>query len=1424
MGRSGPSDDLMVSNGEFGDRAAKDMDFYNKPEPEIPTTTGGLEESEDESDNDDDDMGNEDDGYRDNPTVIADLCSLANSIRVEEQALILAKDDEGLADLRTSSPEYCPDVITQGIEDASDDDDNNADTNMDLDRSTEQLPTVQQAFEGRWSMTLPVRNRLTRQISGPDNPHPGSQTPPFTSKPTDQYHGEGLPKDPITLDGNESRRPSLDIHRSDDVATHLANPIADDNTGVDARPSFETSRSERLDTIHPVVSRPVAPGLEERKFPQDAVYLPVEDDAANYDIYEEYRDHNGRIPLVSAADYAFLHERVFNRQPESDLGEQSEAAPKIPLADHAQDEVSADSAPAEGKAGVVHFVSENSLRATALAQAQTAYHSTLPDNVHRVQAEEAAKIHLASDSPIATSADDHRRFRNRRRAQSHEITQIQFADDSPAATPATPVDNHRWLRKNHRMQSHETPRIHFADSAAVAPATPVDNHRWFGKHRRVQSEDIHKKGSTADSAPAEGEADDVKKQLRRKRPQSMPHKMPNEKENPEHGFFSKMESIGREFGEKVKHLGQSTAAHFKHTPKSTGDIEEQPLGLQQPSTPVGLFPAFSDPPMEERTTSAHTPQQHEPKSTFARRLRGRLSLSNVFRWGHHDHNSPQLPPLAKPQPHPFTIAERHRRCSSPPLPAENQTSPSTPPRPRPGTPRSSPPVERQPNQIRTPSPQLFRTRQLTLNAPRFSNPLSSPPPVRGSARQLVSGGRYSPNPLSSAPPVRAGIAPHQTIPEGQLLMMTDAYNVSEYLPGLCHPGAITRRVSSVNRALKARKISGGDGFPFKTVKSKGLDDVPYEPGLKRSELDKMHRSVWERCSTEPLAPAPSTPKKKKRVSSAEPPMTPKRMYSPGNFSPEPSNLAKRHNGPLEWKSTFAPHEPSLNTAKNIVDKVIRPRRNTGRCAPSFTLPHNAAVDGITRDDSESSNASTITPQKFMATTRKRAGTLVKGVGNLLHLHHNRSHSSPPKMSEHGRSATVDPTGGKDGVRKRRVTFASEPQSHAARKHNRHHATPFSPHRVREASPTRGSFQPDENEETSDSLRQEAERKIDELMRRNNLRRSEKPHVWREQISQINPRSFTHTVADPILPVVRHGVPGIRPSFMALIRDHRLDNDREKHNVIREACLNTDRMQDKVVSHAHPDPEVEAARIGNQRRANPDVVEFERRTAANIAQVARRGGNDFMIASLENSAAERRGLNLGSQARCHPSPGVEIPNRMTRDRRDADVERQKHTELAVMDAGPEMLRRLQEEERRHSDIMCYAQPHPDQFGGAGPFAQAQRIHQDAADQTRRITALHHLPNSARGVPIGRQVSESESRGYRDAVLYRGQGHRALHHMRSYSRAQELKAARVASQAAANHHAASLAQGDATEAEPQTAAGLDFAGLARVDTAGAGLGCC
>lgn len=1389
MGRSGPWGNLMANNEEFGDWGAEDMASYNKPEPETPTTNGALEEAGDESEDDDYDMGNEDDDYRDNPTVIADLRSLANLTRVEEQALILATDDDCLTDLQTSSPEYYPNTILQSIEDASDDNDNNVDTNMDLDSSVEQSSPVQHTFEGKWQRTLTIHTRSTRQLSGHDSPHPGSQTPPSASITMGGYLGEGLPYVPIALDANASLRSPLYIPRSDNEATHLAVPRAD-NTSADARPSFETSHSEILETIRPADSRAAVPGLEERNFPQEAACLPAEDDAANYDIYEEYRDHNGRIPLVSAADHVLLHEKIFNRAPETNHGEQSQETPPIPIADHAQDEVSADSARAEGKGGVVYFVSENSLRANALAQAQTAYYCTLPDNFGRVQAEEAAKIRLANEVPNATLVVDHSRSKNRRRAQSHETTQIQFADDSSSATLATPVNNHRWLRKNRRMQPHETPRIHFADSTAATPAVPVDDHRWFGKHRRVQSEDIRKKGSAANSAPPEGEADDVKKDLRRKRPQSMPYKMAYEKENPKHGFCSKMGSFGREFGHKVKHLGQMTSAQFKHGTKPAADMEEQPLISQPPSTPARPFPAFSDAPKEEHSSDPHTPPQHEPKSTLLRKLRGRVSISHFFRRTRHDHESPQLPPLAEHQLDPFTLAERHRRSSSPPLPTERQTSLSTPPRPRPDTPQSSAPLERQPNSIRTPSPYGFRARQLTLSAQHFSNSLNSPPPVRD------------------------GTALLQTILGGQLVMVPD-YNVPEYLPSLGHIGTITRSESSVKRGLEARRKSGAGGFPFNTAKANGLDDVPYERALKRCELDTTHPSVCERPSTAPLAPAHSTPKKKKRGSSAESPMTTKKNSSPGIFSPEPPNLAKRHNGPPEWKSTFAPHEPSANKAKNIVNRVTLPRRNTGRYARSVYAPNHAAVDGTTNDDSESSNASTITPQKFMASTRERAGTLAREFGLLLH-HHNMSHSSPPKIPEHGRPATADPTMGKDGNRKRRVTFAPEPQSYAARKQNRHQATPFSPRRVREASPTRGSFQIDEIDETSERLLEITERTIDELTRRNNLERREQPHVWCERIAQINPCSFTNTVSDLILPGVRHGVPDIRPNFMGQIRDQRLDRDRMQHNVTREACLNADRMQDNVASHAHPDPELEAARIGNQRRANPDVVEFARRTVANIAQVARRGGNDFLIASLEGSAAQSKDPNSGFQARSHPLQGVGIPNSMSRDRWDADVERQKNAELAAMGAGPEMLRRLQEEDRIHGDIMRYTQPHPDRFGGAGSFAQKQRIYLNAADQARRDTALHHLPNSARGVPIGRQVSDSESRGYRDAALYHGQGHRALHHMRSYSRAQELQAARVASQAAANHHAASVASGDTTGAGPQTAAGHGFAGLAQVET--------
>ena len=613
-------------------------------------------------------------------------------------------------------------------------------------------------------------------------------------------------------------------------------------------------------------------------------------------------------------------------------------------------------------------------------------------------------------------------------------------------------------------------------------------------------------------------------------------------------------------------------------------------------------------------------------------------------------------------------------------------------------------------------------------------------------------------------------------PEGQLLRVPDAYSVPKYHARLGHLRTITRSEMSVNRALRVWKQSGADRFLFKTVKCNGLDNLPCETGLKRSELDEMHRSAWERPSTASSALAPYTPERKKRVFSGASPMTPARKSSPGIFSPERANLAKRHGGPPEWKSTFALHEAQPNKAKNMVNKVSHPRRKTERYSTSSSHRNNAAVDGTTRDDSEPSNASTITPQKFMATTRECAGTLFKGVGHLLHIHQDRSHSSPPKMSEHGRPATAEPTSSKDDTRKRRVTFAPEPQSYAARKHNRHHATPFSAHEVREASPTRGSFQPDKTEETLDHLREDAERKIEELKRRNSLWRCEEPRFWRERIAQINSRSFTNTVADPIFPGARHGVPDVRPNLLGQIRDYRLDRDRMQHNLTKEACLNTDRMQDNVASHNHPDPGVEAARIGNQTRANPDVVEFKRRTAANIAQVAQRGGCDFLIASLEDLATERRGLSLISQAHSHPPFGVGVPDGMTRDRRDAHFERQRNAQLAPVGVGAEILGRLQEEDRIHGDIMRYAQPHPDQFGGAGPFAQEQRIHHDSADQARRDRALHQLPNSARGVPIGRQVSENESRGYRDAVLYRGQGHRALHHMRSYSRAQGLKKSR------------------------------------------------
>ena len=1012
MGGSGPSDDFVANNEEFGDWTAEDMAFCNKPELETPTTTGGLEESDDDSENDDDDMGNEDDDYRDNPTVIADLRSLANSARVEEKALIFATDDDRLSDLETFS-EYCPGTILQSIEDASDDDDSKAYTNVNSDWSVGKPPPVQQAFKGRWSMNLSIRKRLTRQISKHDSQHPGLQTPPFISTTTDQYHGSGLPYDPIALDGNAS--PSVDMNHPHDDAAHPAVPRADDNTDVDARPSFDTSGSDRLDTIRPVDSRAAVPGFEERRFPQDAVYLPAEDDAANYDIYEEYRDQNGRVPLVSAADHAFLHEKVFSRAAECHREEQSEETLKTPVAKHAHDEVSAHSAPAESKAGVVHFVSENSPRATAQAQAQTAYYSTMPGNVGRLQGEEAVNIRLANDFPNATPVDDPTRSRNCRTAQLHETTQIQFADDSPAATPATPatpVDNHRWLRKNHRVQSHETPRIHFADSAAP---TPVDDHRWFEKHRRVQSEDNRKKSSAANSAPAEGEADEVKNQLRRKRSQSMPHKMSNEKENPKHGFFSKMESFGREFGHKIKHLGRMTSAHFKNGTEPAADTVEQPLKSQPPSTPAGPFPSLSDPPMEESTSSPQTPAQHEPP--LLRKLRGRLSLSN-FRKAHHDHESPGLPPLAGHQPDHFTLAEHHRRSSSPPLPKVHQTSSFTPSEPRHGTPWSFPLVERQSNPIRTPSPYRFRARQLPLSAPSFSLPLSSPPPTTSSARQLILDGQYSPNPLSSPPLVHSSTASPQRISEGQLLMLPDAYDVPEHLSGFDHSGTISRSLSLVNRALKAPKQSGADGFPFRTMKSNGLDDVPYEPGLKRSELDKMHWSVGRRSSTAPLTSAPFTPKKKKRVYSAESPMTPTRKSSPGVFSPGPPNLRERHDGPPEWNSTLAPHEPSSNKAKNIVNKVINIRGNTGKYSPSFLPPNDVAVGGTTRDDSESSNASTITPQKFMATTRECAGTLLKGVGNFCHIHHNRSHSSPPQMSENGRSATADPTTGKRSEERR----------------------------------------------------------------------------------------------------------------------------------------------------------------------------------------------------------------------------------------------------------------------------------------------------------------------------------------------------------------------------------------------------------------------
>lgn len=1409
MGRSGASGDHIADNKEFGLWSAQDMAFYNMPEPEAPTTTGGLEESDDESDNDnDDDMGNEDDDYGDNPTIIADLRSLANSTRVEEQALILATDDDRLADLQTS--EYYPGTILQSVGDASDDYDNNTDTNMDLDWSAKQSPSDQQAFEDRWSMILPMRYCLTRQISGPDSPHPGSQTPLSASTTIDQYHGSELQCNPIALDGNTSPRSCLNVHRADNGDTNLAATSANDNTRADGRPSFETSRSEKLDTIRQDDSRAAFPALEEKRFPQQAVYLPAEDDAENYDIYEEYRDQNGRIPLVSAADHAFLHEKVFNRPPESDCGEQSEETPKKPFADQAQDDVSTDSLPARGEAGVIHFVSENSVRATA--QAQTAYYSTLPDNVHTVQAEESARIRLENDFPNATPVDDYRRFINRRRAQSHETTQVQFADGSPADTPATPGDDHRWLENHRIVQSHETSHIHFADgSVAATSATPAGDHRWFEKHGRVQSEDIRKKSSVANRAPAEGEADDVKKELRRARSKSNPHKMPNEKKNPKHGFFSKMGSFGREFGYKVKHLGQVTSAHLQHGTKPAKDTEEQPRESQPPSTPTRPFPGFIDPPTEEHPSGPHTPPQHELKSTLLRRLRRRLSLSN-FRRAHHDHEPPQLPPFAEHQPDPFILAERHLRSSSPPLPPKRQTRLSTSPQPRYGTPRSSPPSESQLNSIRTPSPCWFRARQLTLSAQDFSKPLSSPPPVRGSARQLTLSGQYSPNSLSSLPSMRRGSALLQKNSKGRLLRVPDAYSVPKYHARWGHPRTITRSMMLVNRALGVWKQSGADGFLFKTVKCNGLD-LPCEPGLKRSELDKMQRSAWERPSTAPSALAPSTPKKK-RVFSGEFLMTPERKSSPGIFSPEPANLAKRHGGPPKWKATFALHEPPPNKAKNIVNKVSRPRRKTERYSTSSSLQNNAAVDGTTRDDSESSNASPITPPKFMATTRERAGTLVKGVGNLLHIHQNISHSSPAKMSEHGRPAAADPTTGKDGTRKRRVTFAPEPQNYAARKHNRHHAIPFSPHKVREALPTRSSFQPDETGETLNHLREDTERKIDELKRRNNLGRREQPRFWRERIARINSRSFTNTVADPIFPEARHGVPDVRPNLLGQIRDQRLDRDRMQHNLTIEACLNTDRMQDNVASHDHPDPGVEAARIGNQRRANPDIVEFKRRTAANIAKVAGRGGCDFLIASLEDLAAERRGLSLISQARSHPPLGVGIPDGMTRDRRDAHFERQRNAELAPMGAGAEVLGRLQEEDRIHGDIMRYAQPHPDQFGGAGPFAQEQRIHHDSADQARRDRALHQLSNSARGVPIGRQVSENESRGYRDAVLYRGQGHRALHHMRSYSRAQGLEAARVASRAAANRHSASLAPGHTTGARLQTAAGLfDFAAVGR-----------
>lgn len=81
----------------------------------------------------------------------------------------------------------------------------------------------------------------------------------------------------------------------------------------------------------------------------------------------------------------------------------------------------------------------------------------------------------------------------------------------------------------------------------------------------------YKNGGTADSVPAKDEANGVKKDLRRTRFQSKPHKIPNEKETQKYGFFSKMRTLGREFGHKVKHIGQMTSAHFK-----------QEISLQQP--------------------------------------------------------------------------------------------------------------------------------------------------------------------------------------------------------------------------------------------------------------------------------------------------------------------------------------------------------------------------------------------------------------------------------------------------------------------------------------------------------------------------------------------------------------------------------------------------------------------------------------------------------------------------------------------------------------------------------------------------------------------------------------------------------------------------------------------------------------------------